>query len=178
MENDAKLLTVGKITSVFGVKGWVKIYAYTSPIENIFDYQPWTVKTPQGDKAVEVDQWQRHGKGLIAHLKGVDDRDIAQTYCQSDCVVANSQLPPLDEGEYYWSQLMGLHVVSEYSGERQLLGKVQRLVETGANDVLVVRGCKGSIDERERLIPFVPEQYILNVDIAVGEMLIDWDPEF
>ena len=178
MDEQLNMLTVGKVTSVFGVKGWVKIHSFTSPMENIFEYQPWTVKTPQGDVIVEVDQWQRHGKGLIAHFKGVDDRDIAQTYCQSDCVVANSQLPTLDEGEYYWSQLTGLRVVSEYNGDRQFLGKVQHLVETGANDVLVVRGCKGSIDERERLIPFVPEQYILNVDIAVGEMLVDWDPEF
>jgi len=171
-------ITVGKITSVFGVKGWVKVYSYTTPIENIFDYQPWTVKTPSGDKSVKVDQWQKHGKGLIAHIAGVDDRDIAQQYCQSDCVVAQERLPALEEGEYYWSQLTGLRVVSTYNGEPEFLGKVQRLIETGANDVLVVRGCKGSLDDKERLIPYVPEQYILKVDVAGNEILVDWDPEF
>jgi len=173
-----KMLTVGKITSVFGVKGWVKVFSYTTPIENIFDYQPLIVKTPSGDKTIKVDQWQKHGKGIIAHIAGVDDRDIAQQYCQSDCVVEEDRLPALDEGEYYWSQLTGLSVVSTYNGEPELLGKVQRLIETGANDVLVVRGCKGSLDDKERLIPYVPEQYILNVDVAGGEIQVDWDPEF
>jgi len=178
MANAKKRLTVGKITSPFGVKGWVKIFSYTDPKENIFDYQPWVVETPEGARTIEVDQWQRHGKALIAHIAGVDDRDKAIQYCQLECSVEQELLPELEDGEYYWSQLQGLKVVTQYNGSNQVLGKVQTLLETGANDVLVVRSCDGSIDDRERLIPYVPEQYILTIDVAGGEMLVDWDPEF
>lgn len=177
MANSNGRLTVGKITSPFGVKGWVKVYAYTDPIENIFDYQPWTIETPQGPRKVKVEQWQKHGKGLIARFAGVNDRDVANQYCQSECSV-EQELPELDEGEYYWSQLLGLKVISQYDGQEKLLGKVQKLLETGANDVLVVRSCQGSIDDRERLVPYIPEQYILMIDVEAGHILVDWDPEF
>ena len=177
MNNPNNRIAVGKITSVFGVKGWVKVYSYNKPIENRFSYQPWEIELPSGKTTIKVDQWQKHGKGLIAHIAGVDDRDDAQQYCQRECTANIESLPPLEEGEYYWSQLMGLSVVTTFNGSEELIGKVQRMVETGANDVLVVRGCKGSIDDKERLIPYV-DQFILAVDVETGIMKVDWDPEF
>jgi len=177
MTSPKNRITVGKITSVFGVKGWVKVYSYTTPIENIFKYQPWEIELSSGKRTIKVDQWQKHGKGLIAHIAGVDDRDDAQQYCQRECIANIESLPQLEEGEYYWSQLMGLSVFTTFNGSEELIGKVQRMVETGANDVLVVRGCKGSIDDKERLIPYV-DQFILAVDVNEGIMKVDWDPEF
>jgi 16S rRNA processing protein RimM len=59
-----------------------------------------------------------------------------------------------------------------------LLGRLDHLMETGANDVLVVRACDGSLDQRERLIPWIPDEVILAVDRARRELLVDWDPEF
>ena len=88
------------------------------------------------------------------------------------------QLPELAPGEYYWHQLQGLRVISDYEGNHFRLGVVERLLETGANDVLVVRGGSDSIDRRERLIPYVPGQYVKAVDLAAGEMRVEWDPEF
>jgi 16S rRNA processing protein RimM len=60
----------------------------------------------------------------------------------------------------------------------QRLGRVSKLLETGANDVLVVQPDDQSIDQRERLIPYVPDQFILRVDLGTREMQVDWDPEF
>ena len=75
-------------------------------------------------------------------------------------------------------ELEGLAVFTQFGGQRQCLGRVSKLFETGANDVLVVVGDAESIDLRERLIPYVPEQFVLGIDLEAGEILVDWDPEF
>jgi len=168
-------LIVGKITAVYGIKGWVKIFSHTDPMENIFNYKPWLVNVGGVLKPLEVETSKRHGKGLVAKLVGVDDRDIARKYCGLDISVAASQLPVLDAGEYYWSQLQDLLV---YTESDQLLGKVSHLLETGSNDVLVVKGTADSIDQKERLLPYLPDQVIKNIDLETGTMRVDWDPEF
>lgn len=172
------LVNIGRITAVYGVKGWFKIHSYTEIAEDVFAYNPWWLKTAHGVKQVEVDEARPHGKGFVAHIKGIDDRDQAVQYTGIDIAVDRGLLPELDDGEYYWSQLEGLVVVTVYDGKSQRLGKIDKLLETGANDVLVVAPDDQSIDQRERLIPYVPEQYVVAVDLAIGEMRVDWDPEF
>ena len=88
--------------------------------------------------------------------------------------MSRSELPALGQGEYYWHQLQGLRVESRGS----CLGQVDHLLETGANDVLVVKPCEGSIDSRERLVPWVQGQYVIAVDLEAGVIEVDWDPEF
>lgn len=173
------LVNVGRITAVYGIKGWVKVHSYTDPQENLFEYHPWFLKTRHGVKQIEIDDARPHGDAFVAHIVGVDDRDLAAQYTAADIAIERDLLPELDEGDYYWSQLEGLVVFTRFNGgERQRLGKISKLMETGANDVLVVTGDAQSIDKRERLIPYVPGQFVLSVDLEVGEMLVDWDPEF
>ncbi|MGM8226322.1 ribosome maturation factor RimM [Cellvibrio sp. ARAG 10.3] len=172
------LVNIGRITAVYGVKGWVKIHSYTEIAEDVFAYNPWWLKTAHGVKQVEVDEARPHGKGFVAHIKGIDDRDQAASLTSVDIAVKRDLLPDLDEGEYYWSQLEGLSVITIFNGEAQRLGRVAKLMETGANDVLVVAPDDQSIDQRERLIPYVPDQFVLAIDLAAGEMRVDWDPEF
>lgn len=178
MPNPSDLVNIGRITGVFGIKGWVKIHSYTEVGEDVFEYSPWRLKTPQGIKTIEVDEARPHGKSFVAHIKGVDDRDTAVLYTSMDIAVEREKLPVLNNGEYYWSQLEGLVVIADYNGQQHRLGRVQKLMETGANDVLVVVPDDQSIDQRERLIPYVPQQFVLSVDLAAGEMRVDWDPEF
>ncbi len=180
-------VTVGRIVSVYGVKGWVKVLSYTEPGENIFGYCPWWLKTPGGFRSLEIDDYRWQGKGLIAHIAGVDDRDKARTYCQQDIVVDKAQFPELGDNDYYWHQLQGLTVVTVFHGkesdtrdsgaERVVLGKVTQLLETGANDVLVVAGDANSLDRRERLVPYV-DQFVRKVDLDTREIEVDWDPDF
>ncbi|HAF90280.1 MAG TPA: 16S rRNA processing protein RimM, partial [Pseudomonas sp.] len=80
----------------------------------------------------------------------------------------------LEEGEYYWHQLQGLKVIDALG---QLLGVVDHLLETGANDVLVVKPCVGSLDDRERLLPYT-DQCVQQIDLVAGEMRVDWDADF
>lgn len=178
MSAKSNLVNVGRITAVFGIKGWVKVHSYTEPQENLFEYHPWFLKTAHGIKQVEIDDARPHGDAFVAHIVGVDDRNLAMEYTAVDIAIERDQLADLDEGEYYWDQLQGLSVYTQFNGERQRLGVVSKLFETGANDVLVVQGDARSIDQRERLVPYVPGQFVLSVNLEIGEILVDWDPEF
>ncbi len=173
----SKLVNVGRITAVYGIKGWVKVHSYTEPQENLFSYHPWLLKTKHGVKKIEIDDARPHGNAFVAHIVGVDDRDLALEYTAADIAIERDLLPELDDGEYYWSQLEGLVVISCYEGKEQRLGVVSKIMETGANDVLVVTADADSIDKRERLIPYVPEQFVVSVDLVAGEMRVHWDPE-
>ena len=106
------LVVLGKIVSVFGIKGEVKVYSFTEPLDNLLDYRRWTLRRDGESKQVEVVSGRLHGKVLTAKLKGLDDREVARTYAGYEICVPRSLLPTLDQGEYYWYQLEGLKVSS------------------------------------------------------------------
>lgn len=178
MSGSSSLIDVGRIGPVFGVKGWVKIHSFTEPAGQLFDYAPWWLKTAHGVRQIEIDEYRPHGKGFVAHVKDVDDRDQAALYTGVTIAVDSALLPSLEAGEYYWHQLENLRVISSFEGQTNDLGHVARMLETGANDVLVVAPDSDSMDDRERLIPYVPGQYVLAVDLEAGSLTVDWDPEF
>lgn len=168
------LIVLGKITSVHGVRGEVKIYSFTDPIDNLLDYNPWTLKRDGEVKQVELVSGRLQGKVLVAKLKGLDDREVARTFAGFDICVPRALLPDLDDGEFYWHQLEGLKVIDL---QGQLLGRLDHLLETGSNDVMVVKPCPGSLDDRERLLPYT-EQCVQQIDLVAGEMRVDWDADF
>ncbi|MBB3101676.1 ribosome maturation factor RimM [Azomonas macrocytogenes] len=169
-----ELLILGKIVSVHGVRGEVKVYSYTDPIDNLLDYRHWTLRRGEEVRQVELLQGRLQGNILVARLKGLEDREEARSYADFEIYLPKQQLPVLEDGEYYWYQLEGLKVTNQ-AGE--LLGKVHHLLETGANDVLVVRPCEDSLDDRERLLPYI-DHCVLSIDLAAGEMSVDWDSDF
>ncbi len=179
--SDSDWLTVGKITGCYGIKGWVKVHAFTEPQENFLQFGKWVVRRRGGSEAIEFDAGRRQGKGLVAHIKGVDDRTAAEAFQGLEVAVPPDSLPALEEDEFYWHQLQGLAVWcrdgSDPGSAAVLLGEVDHLIETGANDVLVVRPSEGSIDQRERLIPYVPDDVVTRVDLAAGRMDVDWFPD-
>jgi 16S rRNA processing protein RimM len=168
------LIVLGKITSVHGVRGEVKVYSFTDPIDNLLDYRHWTLKREGETRRVELIKGRLQGKVLVAKLKGLDDREEARTFAGFDICVPRDQLPDLDADEFYWYQLVGLKVINQ---DEQLLGCIDHLLETGANDVMVLKPCQGSLDDRERLLPYT-EQCVLEVDLEAGEMRVDWDADF
>jgi 16S rRNA processing protein RimM len=167
---DSNLLTVGRISGVYGVRGWVRIYSHTDPVENILGYAGWQARIGEQWRPLELVEGRTQGKGIVVHLKGVDDRDQARQLIGADIAIPRSELPPAAPGEFYWLDLQGLRVETL---EGIYLGNVAHLFETGANDVMVVRD-----GERERLLPFVREQYIKQIDFTAGRIVVDWDPEF
>lgn len=161
-------ITLGRIAGVFGVKGWVKVFSYTRPRQAIFDYKQWTLSTPTGDKACKLISGRSQGKGLAALLQGCDDRDSAAHLVGAEITVCAEELPALAKGDVYWHQLIGLKV---FNLDKKALGVVASMLDTGANDVLVVQG------DRERLIPYVPA-VIDEIDLDDGTIVVDWDADF
>lgn len=167
---EPRRLVVGRIVGVHGVRGWVKVESWTQPRENLFGFERWWLEADGASHgAYRLVDGRPQGKGLVAALEGVDERECARGLIGSDILVPRAALPPSEEGRYYWADLEGLRVETVAGDE---LGGVSHLFETGANDVLVVRG------ERERLIPFVPDVYVVSVDLAAGVIRVDWDPDF
>jgi 16S rRNA processing protein RimM len=166
---DDRLIEVGRIVGVFGVAGWVKLHSYTEPRENLLRYAPWRVRREAEELLVERPEGKAHGRGLIARLGAIDDRDIAARWVGAGIWVARSALPRAAPGEVYWADLEGLAAVTV---DGVPLGRVSHLFETGANDVLVLKG------ERERLVPYLPGSVVREVDLAGGRIVLDWDPDF
>jgi len=162
---------VGRIVGLYGVHGWLKIESWTEPRLRIFSYQPWLLgRTPDEAVAVAGAEGRNQGKGVVAHLPGVDSREQALALVGQDIHVAREALPPTQADEYYWTDLEGLAV---YTADGQPMGRISHVFATGANDVLVARD-----GPRERLIPFVQGPVVKLVDLSAGRMVVDWDPEF
>lgn len=170
-----QILKVGRLLAAFGIKGWVKVHSDTDPRENILQYRPWYLWRNNQWQAVEVVEGHAHGKGLVVRLRGVDDRNAAEMLGGIDIGVAEQNLPVLSEGEFYWRDLIGLQVVNV---EGQLLGVVDHLLETGANDVMVVKPCSGSVDGEQRLLPWVLGQVVQRVDKDTKRITVDWGADF
>lgn len=162
-------IKVGKVSGVFGVKGWVKVFSFTDDRENILGFSPWLLKKDSDSRLIKVIDGMLQGKAVVARLDGINDRDQAAGLMGWDIFISPEQLPKAAEGEYYWSDLIGLNVETI---EGVSLGVVDSLMETGANDVVIVHG------ERERVIPFLQGQTIIKIDLETGKMIVDWDPEF
>jgi 16S rRNA processing protein RimM len=170
----SEVLVVGKITGCYGLKGWVKIHPYTESPESFVEFGAWQVQRRGVLETVAFDAVKVQGRGLVAHIHGVDDRTQAERYRGLEIVAPASALPALPSGEYYWRDLQGLQVWCQDGDKKVLLGNVDYLIETGANDVLVVKACAGSIDERERLIPYLPGATVMRVDLEQAVLEVDW----
>jgi len=165
-------VVLGRIVGVYGVRGWVKVRSETEPREGILGYSPWLVG--EAGEELEVTEGRRHGKGIIVHLAGCDDRDRAMALVDQEIAVTRDRLPPSTDDELYWIDLEGLEVwTSAKAGMVAVrLGVVDHLFSTGVNDVLVVSG------ERERLLPFTWGEVVRSVDLETGRIEVDWDPDF
>jgi 16S rRNA processing protein RimM len=166
--NRKKWVTLGRVSGVFGVKGWLKVQSYTEPRDNIVALGVWTLRMNGADRPFEVEDGQGHAGNVVAKLRGIDDPDRAREWMGAEIVVEREQLPEARAGEFYWTDLEGLEVRTMAG---LTLGRVECLLATGANDVLVLSGT------RERLIPFVVGPVVKQVDLAAGLILVDWSPD-
>lgn len=160
---------MGRIAGPYGVKGWSHVVTYTRSPANLLDLLPWHLKTANQWETVDFTAGKTHGKGLVVKLANCDDRDAAALNSGRQIGIARSQLPATEEHEYYWNDLLGLQVVTT---EGQVLGLVDYLIETGSNDVLVIKG------EQECLVPFIQGEVVRKVDLERRIIEVDWDPDF
>ena len=172
---DSDQLVVGSINGVYGIKGWVKVFSHTSPIEQILLYQPWSLHKGSKQVSIEVIDGKLHGKGVIALPDGFETRNDAESLVGYEIRIDANQLPELPEGEFYWHELEGMKVVN-HAGE--MFGVVDRMIETGANDVMVVSATIGSVDEEERLIPFVIDEIVDEIDMEHRTLTVNWEKDY
>ena len=159
---------MGRITAPFGVRGWIKIQPVTAAVENLLAYPVWWIGGGTDWQERAVREVKTHGRAVVARIEGCADRDVAAGLRGKEIAVPRAQLPAPQPNEYYWADLIGLRVVNAVG---QDFGRVSGVMETGANDVLVVQG------ERERLIPFIAE-VIAAVELQGGLMRVNWDADF
>jgi 16S rRNA processing protein RimM len=174
MSHSSDTLVVGKIGAPYGVKGWVKITTFTHEQDGVFTYTPWLLG--QENKEYVVDQWRTHNKGLVAKLVGVETRDDAESIKNLDISIKAQQLPQLAGDDFYWRELVGMQVVTEkgYS-----LGVLKELFETGANDVMLIKAnLNDAFGQKERMVPYLLDQVVKQVDREAKTITVDWDPAF
>lgn len=161
-------LIIGHISGIYGVQGWIKIFSHTEPRENILSYTPWYLKVSGEWKPFEVldGNSQQGGKAVVAKLSGISDRETARNYMGCDIAIDKTQLPHIDDG-YYWLDLIGSQVINEDGVD---LGSVESLLETGAHDVLRIKGNEDYI-----LIPFVIDEFIQAVDTENKLIKVKWN---
>lgn len=160
-----ELLIVGQVSGLFGTRGWVKVHSYTRPREQISSYNPWYLRSAEGWTQYALREARTQRGGVIAHLGGIDDRDIAAQVVRRDIAIRRDQLGVLGAGEHYWSDLIGLKV-ENLQGE--YLGLVSGMLDNAAHDVLEVVGAS------RRLIPFIRGVYVIDIDLALGVIRVDW----
>jgi len=168
-ESAAKNLIIGRISGVFGVKGWLKVFSYTDPKQQVLQYPVWHLQIGNAQQVRQVVTGKAHGKGIIVQLANCEDRDVALGMVGATINISRNKLPQLPDNQYYWADLIGLQVINL---EGVVFGRIDTMMDTGANDVIIVRG------DRERLVPFVLDQVVHSIDLAKGQMIVDWDAEF
>lgn len=164
-----KFVIVGKLGKTHGINGWLKLHSNTAPAKNILNYKPLFWETKSGWQQITTDGIKPHGKGFLIHIEGIDSPEAAKKYTGRKIAILRQQLPKLAADEYYWIDLEGLTVINQNDVE---LGVIDHLLETGANDVMVVIG------KKKLLIPFVRDKVIVDIDLNAKIMRVNWDEDF
>lgn len=162
-------IVIGSIVGVHGLGGWLKVRSWSDPPEQLMDYSPLII----GESIHEAPTLKPHKKGLMMKLPNLDDRTAVESLVGMDILIRADQLPDAGADQYYWHQLIGLTVIDQHA---RTLGRISRMLETGANDVMVVsRDPEDSRIENQQLIPYVMGQYVTRVDLDQGQLHVDWE---
>jgi 16S rRNA processing protein RimM len=174
------LVPVGRILDAWGIKGGLKVQAYSADADALFSAKRWFLKSTgpkPGSAVLQVRSVREQGEGIVAMAEGVDDRNAAEALRGHEIHIPRSDFPRTPDGEYYWVDLIGLDVVNR---ESQLLGRVIGLIDTGPHAVL--RILPPGVEEpakpdQERLIPFVGH-FIDDVNLEAKRITVDWGLDF
>lgn len=169
MNNQANWVVIGKFGRPHGIKGFVTVHSFTEPRDNILGYTDWHAFLNNQWQPVKLLNVEVHTKTIVAQIEGYPERELASHLTNVEIAVQKSQLASLEPGEYYWHQLVGMDVINQNG---QPFGKVIEIMPTGSNDVLVVQG------EKRHLIPYLPGQFIINIDDSQRVITVDWDVDF
>jgi len=162
-------LIVGRFGRPHGIKGFVTVYSFTEPSDNILSYSDWHVFLNHCWQPIKLLSVQVHNKSIVAQIEGYPERESVARLTNLEIAIQRVQLAPLAPGEYYWHQLVGMKVINQ---QGQIFGQVVEVMPTGSNDVLVVQG------EKKHLIPYLPGQFIIEINDESQTITVDWDMDF
>ena len=145
-----KRLEVGQIVNTFGIKGEVKVTPFTDDINRFDDLKKVYVKTRKEDKLYKVENVRYHKNMVLLKLEGIENPEQAELLKNSYLEIDREDAISLEEGQYFIVDLIGLDV---YTDEGKLLGKVDDIYNTGANDIYVVKDELG----KQILLPGIKE---------------------
>ncbi len=165
--NPDAFVEMGRVGSPYGLQGGLRVRPFTGHLESLAKYEYWWLGNSEQTKKFKLLKLVPSKKDLIVTFEEIDDRTEAEKYRNRNVYIPRSQFPETKEGEFYWVDLIGLAVVTL---EGQVIGQLQGIFETGANQVMVV-------GENELLIPFI-DNVVKKVDIKTGEILINWEVDF
>lgn len=164
----SEYIITGRIGTVYGIKGWLKVHSFTEEAFQILRYNPWYLTDGSTWQAFELETGQPQGKGVVVKFAGIETPETARVLINKKIAVKREQLKPLPPHEYYWADLVNLIVVNQ---KGETLGQIVRLLATGSNDVLVVK----NKNNKEHAIPYLPGKVVKQVDLDKGIMLVDWE---
>jgi 16S rRNA processing protein RimM len=169
MRAESQRIRVGRISGVYGVKGFVRVFSDTEPREGVAAFPRLWVGDGGSWQCLEVESGRAQGRGVILRFAGIEDREQALAMKGRELAIERDWLPDPEEGEFYRADLVGLDVVNL---EGIALGQLVDFIETGANDVMVIRG------QREHLVPWVQGRFVKTVDLVSRQIVVDWDADF
>ena len=174
-QNAQPFLTVARVVGVYGIKGWVRLRVQLDNPDLLLSLPNLRLSGPNSvSKPVSIDTLQRHGKGFIARFSDISDRTAAEELKGFEIQVAKVDFPTAASDEVYWRDLLGLKVWFTQNGARCLLGEIRSLLETGANDVMVISPCAGSVDDKEHLVPWIPRDVVIDIDLDASTVEVNW----
>lgn len=170
MKENKTWITIGKVGAPYGVKGWLKVHPYTEFDTNMLDYAPsWHLQnTHQQIQPIKLEEGKPYADGLVVKFQGIENPEDARQFTNQLVVIERSILPKLAQDEFYWSDLIGLKVIDQHE---KILGEVIYLMETGSNDVIVIKDESG----KEHAIPYLKDSVIQKVDLDAGAIVVDWE---
>jgi len=166
---DKPFIAIGKIVGVHGIKGNLKVRSYAESLSAFQAGAALLVKSDRGgEKSYRIKWAQPHAKGILLAFERIDNRSQAEALVGSELLIAKSQLPELEEGTYYWSDLIGLSV---FSKDEAYLGRITAVMPTGSNDVYVIENTHQG-GRLEVLIPAL-QSVVLDIDLEKRVMIVD-----
>ena len=165
------IVVVGKIQTAHGLRGLLKVHSFTDPPNNFAKYSDCYISKNNGSdwRASVISSVSKNGNSFLVEIENITNREQALAIKSELIGVGRDKLEEVGSGEYYWTDLAGCSVEN---GEGFQFGKVDRLIETGSNDVMEISGTQG-----KRLIPFSGD-YLVSVDIDQRLIVVVWEPDW
>ncbi|KTD05885.1 16S rRNA-processing protein RimM [Legionella gratiana] len=169
MDNQKNWIIIARFGRPHGVKGFITVHSFTEPRDNVLKYTNWHAFIDNKWRPIKLVRAEVQSKSIIIQIEGYLERELVAHLTNIEIAVHQDQLEQLKPGEYYWHQLIGMNVINQ---QGESFGKVTEIIPTGANDVLVVEG------DKRHLIPYLPGQFILDINLNQQLITVNWDVDF